>query len=365
MNVPPEHAVRVLPCNVDHLVIEDVGQTLRLLALEALAHSRREVDVAEKRDDRISVEEPEPERLVAHLHAATMVQKQRRFGKVPAMRNLMPAISLSLALTLTLAPMTRADELDMGKIADLEALVQRVEREGFKRFTFEKVKPGVPDPTLVFAVQGNTIDKEKEFRKAWIAAYDAIGKELQEQVKPLAKDKKDPGARDALKLLGAATSRIQEVKTFVAKPAEKETFDARDREIKKFLKRYDFGPKIAKATADGTAIVNVNLPPDTYELVKRNVYAWKFQPLKDAQGADVKVGGKRIEFTDALSQSDVREALKMLTNEYFVVRYAKWEKEKETELIRITGAKLLLGTYYFIEHEDRLVVAREPGAKSP
>ncbi len=256
-----------------------------------------------------------------------------------------------------------ADEFDISKIADLEALAQRVEQEGFKRLTFEKVRPLAVDPALKFVPTGNTVEKEKAFRTAWIAAYDAVGKDLTERVKPLAKEKKDPGAKDALKLLALATPRLLELKSLVAKPAEKETFDARDLTLKKFLRRYDLGPKIAKASAEGTAAINVNLPPDTYEIVKRTVYAWKFQPLKDDKGAEVKVGGKRLEFTEALSQSDVREALKMLTNEVFVVRYAKWEKEQETDLIRITGARLLLGTYYFLEHEDRLVVAREPGAR--
>jgi hypothetical protein len=271
-----------------------------------------------------------------------------------------PLIALAL---LASAAAARADEPDLAKMADLEKLVRQVEADGFKRFPTESLRPRLPGEKLVFQVQGNTVEKEKEFRKAWIAEYAAIAKEAEEKAKAAAKEKKSPEAKEAKLLLLAIAPRFQELRALEAKPAEKETFDAREAALKKFLKRYDFGPKIAKASADGTAVINVQLAPDTYEVVRRAIYAWKFQPLKDPQGGEAKAGKRRIEFTEQLSQGDVREALRQLQNEFFVVRYAKWEKEKETDLIRVTGAKLLLGTYYFIEHEDRLIVAREPAAK--
>lgn len=250
----------------------------------------------------------------------------------------------------------------------MEALVQKVERDGFKRFTFERVEPKLPDESLAFRAQGNTIEKEKTFRTAWVSAMKMIAEAVEAEAKEAQKDKdKDKaalaGKRDAAKLFAAVAPRLQEVRALSARPVEKETFDQREIVVKKFLKRYDFGPKIAKGEALGTAVINVSIAPSIWDVVKRTVYSWKFAPLKDKDGKEVTFGKRRVEFTEQLNQSELREALKMLQNEVFIVRYARWENEKETDNIRVTGARLLLGTYYFIEHEDRLIVAREPGAK--
>jgi hypothetical protein len=275
---------------------------------------------------------------------------------------------------------------DLGDVSALEALVLRVEKEGWKRVPLDKLAP-LPPHDLVFVAQGNTIDKEKAFRTAWIAAYKACGEDLLDRAAKLAADEKlakeadlagppekrlaffvkkfkgkGPTADEVKKTLDLAAPRILEVERLAKDAQEKATFDQREADLKKFLKRYNLGPQVATADAAGTAVINVKLAPATYDLVKRTVYGWKFTPLKDAQGPVV-LGGKRIEYTDQLSQGDVREALRMLTNEYFTVRYAKWEQEKEVDVLRVTGAKLLFGTYYFIEHEDRIVVAREPAAK--
>jgi hypothetical protein len=272
--------------------------------------------------------------------------------------------TLLLAALLLAAAPAAADDAHppLAKFGELERLVQRVEQEGFKRFAFDPVRPGVPDDKLVFDPTGNTVEKEKAFRKAWLAAYDPIGKDATDHAKSAAKEKK---SKDALKLLNAIAPRVLEVRGALAKPDEKEVFDAREAGIKKFLKRYDFGPKIAQSSADGTAVINVNLAPDTFKLVELTVYGWKFTPLKDAKGEDVKLGDRRVEYAEAFSQSELREGLHMLANEWFTVRYMKVENEKQTDLIKVTGAKLLLGTYYFLEHKDRLVVAREPAAGGP
>lgn len=299
------------------------------------------------------------------------------------MRNFVYALAAALALV---PGATLADEPpDLHEIADLEALVLRCEKDGWKRLPLEKLVP--KPPALVFVATGNTIEKEKEFRTKWIAAYRAYAEDLIEQATALAKadglakekdlalppDKRISVLAKKLKKTGAAAEiartiealapRYLEVLKLAADPAEKATFELRDKETKKFLKRYDFGPKVATAEAAGTAILNVQLAPDTYDLVKRTVYGWKFTPLKDEKGAGVKLGDKRIEYTDQLAQSDVREGLRMLGQEYFTVRYSRWEKERELDIMKITGAKLLFGTYYVIEHEDRIVVAREPAAK--
>src|SRR5687767_8501803 len=93
-----------------------------------------------------------------------------------------------------------AQDFDISRLADLETLVLRIEQEGLKRFTFEKVRPKLPEASIVFKAQNNTIDQEKEFRRAWIQAYDAIGKGLQEESRAAQKEKKQPWAKDLLKL---------------------------------------------------------------------------------------------------------------------------------------------------------------------
>jgi hypothetical protein len=255
-----------------------------------------------------------------------------------------PAAVVALALV---RPVAAEEELNLGKMADLEALVQRVEEQGFHRYSFAKLRPRLPVDTLVFQVKDNTIEKETAFRAAWATEYTSIAEEVK-AAKP------DPRLRVPLEL------RLREASAVAKEKDAKKVFDARQANVKKFLKRYDYGPKVAQAGSVGTAVINVAIAPEFYEVVRRTVYSWKFQPLKDEKGADVKYGKRRIEYTEQLSQSELKEALKMLDNEWFAVRYAKMEKEQETDVIRITGAKLLLGTYYFLEHEDRLVVIREP-----
>jgi len=120
---------------------------------------------------------------------------------------------------------------------------------------------------------------------------------------------------------------------------------------------------IASAEARGTAVIEVKLAPATWDIVQREVYSWKFTALRDEAGEPVVLGGMRIEYAERLSQGQLREALQMLTNEYFTVRYTKFENEKVTDLIRVTGARLLFGTYYFIEHGERLVVVKEPAPR--
>jgi hypothetical protein len=185
------------------------------------------------------------------------------------------------------APAPAADEpADFGKIATLEELAIRCEKEGWKRLPFEKLK-AKPPADLVFVATANTVEKEKEFRKKWIAAYKAFAEDLIEQATAVAKEealakekdlalppekrvavlakklKKSGSATEIARTIEALVARYLEVVKLSAQPLEKETFDLRDRETKKFLKRYDYGPKMATADAAGTAIINVQLAPDT------------------------------------------------------------------------------------------------------
>ncbi len=314
------------------------------------------------------------------------------------------------------APAARADDPpapDLSRFADLERLAWQVERDGFGRFGPVETLGSAERPPALLAADveklafdldaatadpAKALEKEKAFLEAWRAAYRAATHALVEEATELARSAGDVGAAEkdlekpaetrygpllkaALKkqkkskaaaeialVLEAAAPRFAELEKLAgagaaaADPAK--VLKARETELKKFLKRYDFGPKIATATAVGTALVEVKLAPDTWELVRRHVTSWKFEPLIDpATGKQVVLGGKmKVERTEQLQQNELREALRLLANELFVVRYAKIESDKETNFIRVTGAKLLFGTYYFIEMEDRLIVAREPAA---
>jgi hypothetical protein len=69
-------------------------------------------------------------------------------------------------------------------------------------------------------------------------------------------------------------------------------------------------------------------------------------------------GDKKVAFAARIQEGAVRSALRKLENEYFTIRYKHVEQEKEIDFIRVTGARLLLGTYYFVEYGDRLLVVR-------
>jgi len=269
-----------------------------------------------------------------------------------------------------------AASFDGARIADLEALALRVEKEGFRRALHEKLAPKAP-ADLVFPVTTCSIDEEKKFRTAWIAAYRAMADDLVEQITTIAKNASLLKAKELegppekrfslfLKKLGRQKElsgtaqlmapRYAEVLELEKNPAEKDTFEFRERELKKFLKRYDFGPTVATSEASGTAVIRVRLTPATYSAVKGAIDSWKGSPL----GA---FAGKELHYAAQISQGEVREALKSLTNEYFVVRYSKWEREKEVDALSVVGAKLLFGRYYFIDAGEKLIVAREAEGK--
>src|SRR4051812_29841225 len=106
----------------------------------------------------------------------------------------------TLLLLLLLSATALADDTrpPLAKFADLEKLVQQVEKDGFKRFAFDPVRPNIPDEKLVFEPLGNTVDKEKAFRLAWYEAYDPIFKDTLQRGRAAANDKKN---KDPLNLL--------------------------------------------------------------------------------------------------------------------------------------------------------------------
>jgi len=302
------------------------------------------------------------------------------------------ALLAAAALLAAVSAPARAEEIDppdLKDVAAIEALVRRVEVDGFKRFPAGAL--AVKPEGLRFDPDKASLEQDRAFYASWVKAYRAalgalvehysekaaeekilksqeLEKPVEKRVGPLLKEaqkqrKKSPLAAEIADLVGAVAPRYAEV--LQAKDALPDAvLAAREKDVAKFLKRYDFGPKIATAAAVGTAVIEVKLAPDTFELVRRTMYGWKFTPLLDPQGAPVTLKDKRrVEFTGQVTQGEVREALRQVPGEFFVVRYAKMEKEKTVDLIRVTGAKLAYGTYYIIEHEDRLVVSREPAPR--
>jgi hypothetical protein len=291
-------------------------------------------------------------------------------------------IRVVLCLTLLSAARVAAQDLPLDDLGLLDRLSRDVARASGSELPLDHL-PGAFGG-LRFDVTGNTVDKEKAFRQRWLDAVRAscvaaietatavAGEELKakdrakghpQRVRPLVaalkkKARKEPPALHCLQVIEALVPRLQEAWAEGVDVAA--LFAAREEQTQRLLKRYDFGAKIAKAYATGTAVVEVQLPPETYALVKRELDTWHYAPLM-AGGAQVTVGSMKVEYGDRLTQGNVREGLQMLTPvEYFTLRYACMENQRETEFVRITGAKLLIGTFYFVQHGERLLVLREP-----
>lgn len=104
----------------------------------------------------------------------------------------------------------------------------------------------------------------------------------------------------------------------------------------------------------------VQLPPDTWRLVRSELDGWSYTPLLDPDGQQVIVRDLRVEWGEQLRQGSVREALDQLHDrEFFTVRYAEVKDQTPTgEFARVTGARLSLGTYVLFQYKDRLLVFR-------
>lgn len=294
----------------------------------------------------------------------------------------MRSVRLALCLALLSAVRVAAEEPPLDDLGLLDRLSREVARASGTELPYDALPAAFGG--LRFDVAGNTVDEEKAFRRRWldavrascVAAIDSAtgqcGDDLKakdrakghpQRLRPIMaalkkKAKKEPAARATMLVLETLLPRLQEA--WAEGVDEAALFAAREEQAQRLLRRYDFGEKIAKAYATGTACVEVQLPPDTYALVKKELENWHYTPLM-AGGSQVTVAGLKVEYGDRVTQGAVREGLQMLTPvEYFTLRYARVENQKETEFVRITGAKLLLGTFYFVQAGERLLVLREP-----
>jgi hypothetical protein len=275
-------------------------------------------------------------------------------------------------------------DLPLDDFAELERISRLLEVQGAKSMTLEHVAPGLPE--LTFVTDQTSVEREKAFRRQWLEAYEAIcvgvidaateacgdalkdrerEKEPRRRIKPVLKKlkklaRKDPVAAEAKALLEAVLPTFERVLVAQRDDDEGRIFERRTQETDAFLKRYDFGPKIATATRRGTAVIEVQLPPETWALVKGELDSWRYTPLLDAEGEQVQLRGKSVEWGEQLMQGQVREALQRLDDqEFFTVRYAEVKNELPTgEFARVTGARLTLGAYLFFQYGDRFMVFR-------
>jgi hypothetical protein len=184
------------------------------------------------------------------------------------------------------------------------------------------------------------------------------------------KTKKDAATNEVRALLIRMYDRYEKVrerqKTFQDRKALDKELAARVEGGKEFLKRYDFGPQVAKQHQDGASKLCFDLTKDVYELVKRNLGMLNAHPLQDGQGKDMKWRGKPLmgALASKLTIGDGNKSLEKYLgdDEYFQIQYAEnergdpYERLEEKALVRVTGAKLLLGKYFVVEAYDRVVV---------
>lgn len=289
------------------------------------------------------------------------------------------------ALLLGGPALAQQQDLPLDDVAELERISRLLEAHGAESLSLEHLSPPLPDG-LRFEVDGNTEERERAFHAAWLDAYQGICEAIIDQGGELCGDKlrerdrekahpkrlkavlkalkklarKDPAAAEAQALLRGMLATYEQV--LLARQGE--DVDAlilqRRADADAFLKRYDFGPQIATAKRHGTAVIEVQLPPETWNLVRGELDSWRYTPLEDGEGNQVQLQGMNVEWGEQLNQGMVREALDRLAKlEYFTVRYAEVKNELPTgEFARVTGARLTLGTYYFFQYGDRFMVFR-------
>ena len=265
----------------------------------------------------------------------------------------------------------------------IERVSRALEVHALKALSFEHVTP--PLPELKFVTDQNTVDKEQAFREAYFTAYEALAqsvldaateacgdalkardraKQPRKRIKPVLKAlnklaKKDPRAAEAAAQLQRAAMTWRRVLVAAETDATK-LFDARGKATGRFIKRYDFGPNVATAKRWGTNVIEVELSPTTWSLVKGELENWHYTPLTDEAGEQITLRDKQVEWGEQLKQGHVREAIKLLLDqEFFTVRYAEVKDETPTgEFARVTCAKLLFGTYVFFQYGERIMVFR-------
>ena len=294
---------------------------------------------------------------------------------------------------------------DPNDLASLEKLVLRVELEGRvdgKRLR-EDLSPKriadlgeLPRPKeLRFPSVKSSIDAEAEFTKKYYEQYNTVYDDVGAKVRDLGRGlklldekaddplafakaflKKFPAPKrlkkgDAAKLeKDRATNDVRAIearllerwdavragKKLDGKPLEKE-LHAREEKARAFLKRYEYGKGIATTRLDGSANLHVDLAKDVYELVKKNLQILQAQPLKDEAGKPLEWRGKPVHGATKIFLLDLKNALEELSaHEYYVVQYSQRDGDEEKGLMRLTGARLLFGTYHVLEAPDRVVV---------
>ncbi|MBI3726021.1 hypothetical protein HY251_18995 [bacterium] len=274
----------------------------------------------------------------------------------------------------------------------------------------------LPKPEgLVFPVKA-TIKSDAEFTRKYYEQYDSVFERLSRTVHQLAKEnnlwkdpappkgkaappdddlqwvkdflkkypagKKAPNKKSsALEELHAILMRLPErwekarahAKELAAKKPDKDwngkslekELDARADKAKAFMKQYDFGPQIAKQRLEGSAKLYFDLTKDAYDYVKSSLGILNAKQLMDPKGKLIRWRSKQV-FGAPRSKLKALGVNKTLSDnlsehEFFVIQYALadnsiGEEAREKALIRLTGAQLLTGLYYFIEAEDRIIV---------
>lgn len=301
-------------------------------------------------------------------------------------------------------PKPASDE-DPNDLASLEALALKVELEGHAEghrlrddLAFEKIGDLPRPKDLRFPSVKSSLEQEAEFTKKYYehygAAFEAAGKRARELAQEVGAFKdpvkgddgvlfakmflkkyptpKRPKKGDAAKLeRDLATNEVralalrllerwervrENAKRLQGKALEKE-LEARQEKARAFLKRYDFGPRIAKTRLDGSANLHVDLSKDTYDLVKKNLGVLRAAPLTDAKGTPLRWRDKPLHGATKVLLFDLKNALEDLSeHEYYVVQYAERDGDEEKGLMRLTGARLLLGTYHVLDAPDRVIV---------
>lgn len=321
------------------------------------------------------------------------------------LRSLAPALAAALAAgSLTLAVAQDAGE-DSNDLASLEKLARFVELHGHvdgKRWkddlTLDKLgELGLPNEVRFPAVK-SSLEAEGEFTKKYYEEYLKLFEETGKRCREVAKEadlfkdavkgddgvlfakaflKKYPMPKrlkkgDAKKL--EKDKLTNEVRGMVVRLTERweKTRDGakrlqgkaleaelktREEKARAFLKRYDYGKGVATTRLDGSANLHVDLPKATYEVVKKNLNVLNSTPLTDAKGKALEWAKKPLHGSSRIDLFDLKKALEDLSeHEYYVVKYAEKEGDEEKSLMRLTGARLLLGTYHVVEAPDRVVV---------
>ncbi len=255
---------------------------------------------------------------------------------------------------------------------------------------------------LVFPSSNSTIEIEVEFLGKWIETYEKIidtltgtargitkekkilpsswtkeentGKFLQKfakrygpgsKAKPSGLKKTDDAGKEAFAEMWGMLPRmfLRYADLFQKKamnPAQRKAMiEERLQRAKNYLKRYELGKDIAQPRVLGSSLVFVQLSPQVRGMAEDYLTGMSPVQIYKKDGNPLYLGSKKVLWLAASKVNpELKRVLEDLLGESFVGRYSVLEGDVVTDIMRVTGAKLLLGDFFFLEWDGHIAVVR-------